>query len=104
MATFKASCGVKLQHLTPLHVCVLSTHCDDVVLPEAQFVIVMALKVQQGFGPSPSVTRHNQEVLVVSLVALHGVVWSQVLRGGGTEGGRERKMKRRREGEGHRLN
>lgn len=57
------------------------THGDDVILPETQFIVVVTLKVQQSLGPSPPVPRHHQEVFVVSLVALHGVVWSQVLEG-----------------------
>lgn len=48
-----------------------STHCDDVIFSETQFVVVVPLKVQQRFGPSPSVARHHQEVLVVLLVTLH---------------------------------
>lgn len=55
------------------------THGDDVILPEAQFVVIMSLKVQQSLCPSPSVTRHHKKVFVISLVALHGVVRSQVL-------------------------
>lgn len=55
------------------------THSDDIVLSEAQFIIVMSLEVQQSLCPSPSVARHHKKVFVISLVALHGVVRSQVL-------------------------
>lgn len=55
------------------------THCDDVIFPEAQFVVVMSFKVEQSLGASAPVAGHYQEVLVVLLVTLHGVVGSQVL-------------------------
>ena len=55
------------------------THSDDVILPKAKLIVVMALEVQQCLGPSPSVTGHHKKVLVVPLVALHGVVRGQVL-------------------------
>lgn len=55
------------------------THGDDVVLPEAQLVIVVTLKVEQRLCSSPPVTGHDEEVFVISLVALHGVVRSQIL-------------------------
>lgn len=60
------------------------THGDDVILSEAQFIVIMTLKVKQSLCPSPPVARHHKEVLVISLVTLHGVVWSQILerRGG----------------------
>lgn len=54
-------------------------HSDDVILSEAQFIIIVTLKVQQSLCPSPSVTRHHQKVFMISLVALHGVIWGQVL-------------------------
>lgn len=57
------------------------THSDDVILSEAQLVVIVPLKVQQSLRPSPSVAGHDEKVLVISLVALHGVVRSQVLRG-----------------------
>lgn len=55
------------------------THSDDVVLPEAQLVIVVTLKVEQRLCSSPPVTGHDEEVFVISLVALHGVVRSKIL-------------------------
>lgn len=55
------------------------THSDDVILPEAQLVVVMTLKVQQSLGPSSPVAGHNKKVFMVSLVTLHGVVRSQLL-------------------------
>lgn len=55
-------------------------HSDDVILPKTQLVIIVPLKVKQGLGPSPPVARHHEEVFMVSLVAFHGVVRSQVLR------------------------
>lgn len=71
-----------------LFVCVsvqVVAHGDDVVLSEAQFVVVVSLKIQQSLCPSPPGAGNNQEVFVILLVALHGVVRSQVLeRQGGT--------------------
>lgn len=61
------------------------THCDDVIFPEAQFVVVVSLEVEQSLGASPPVAGHHQEVLVVLLVTLHGVVGSQVLQINHTE-------------------
>lgn len=55
------------------------THRDDVVFPEAQLVVVVPLKVQQRLRPSPPVAGHNEKVFMIPLVALHGVVRSQVL-------------------------
>lgn len=55
------------------------THGDDVILPEPQLVVVVSLKVQQSLGPPPSGARNDKKVLMVSLVALHGVVRSQLL-------------------------
>ncbi|KAF3846505.1 hypothetical protein F7725_003583 [Dissostichus mawsoni] len=55
------------------------THSDDVILPEPQLVVVVSLKVQQSLSPSPSGARNYKKVLMVSLVALHGVVRSQLL-------------------------
>lgn len=67
------------------------TNRDDVILSEAQFIIIVSLKVQQSLCPSPPVAGHNKEVFMISLVALHGVVRSQVLE---RQGGRTRvKMK-----------
>ena len=68
-------------------VCVgIITHSDDVILPEAQFIIIVSLKVKQCLCPSPPVAGHNEEVFMVSLVALHGVVRSQVLQRQGERG------------------
>lgn len=55
------------------------THSDDVILPKAQFVVIVSLKVQQSLCPSPPVARHHKKVFMISLVALHRVVRSQVL-------------------------
>ena len=67
----------------------VKTHSDDVILSEAQFVVIVSLEIQQSLCPSPPVTGNNKEVFMVSLVALHGVVRSQVLeRQGGTSGNR----------------
>lgn len=64
----------------------LSTHSNDVILPEAQFIVIVSLKVQQSLRPSPSVARHHKKVFMISLVALHGVVRSQVLQRQGGRG------------------
>lgn len=58
-----------------------ATHRDDVVFAEAQLVIVVALEVQQGLGPARVTARARHVVLVVPLVALHAVVWGQLLPG-----------------------
>lgn len=58
--------------------CVMS-HSDDIILPEAQLIVVMALKIQQSLCSSPSVSGHDQEVFMVPLVALHGVVRGELL-------------------------
>lgn len=55
------------------------THSDDIILSEAQFIIVMTFEIQQSLCSSPSVTRHHEKVFMVPLVALHGVIWSQIL-------------------------
>lgn len=57
------------------------THRDDVVLAEAQLVVIVALEIQQGLGSAAPVARTGHVVLVVPLVALHAVVWGQVLAG-----------------------
>lgn len=57
------------------------THRDDVILAEAQLVVIVPLKVQQGLGPAPLATRAGHIVLVVPLVTLHAVVWGQLLPG-----------------------
>lgn len=59
-------------------VCIM-THSDDVILPEAQFIVIVSLKVKQSLCPSPPVARHHKKVFMISLVALHGVVRSQFL-------------------------
>ena len=59
----------------------LPTHRDDVVLAEAQLVVVMALEVQQGLGSARVAARAGHVVLVVPLVALHAVVRGQLLPG-----------------------
>lgn len=60
------------------------THSDDVILPEAKLIVIMPFKVQQSFPPSPSVLGHHEKVLVIPLVALHGVVRSQLLEAQGS--------------------
>lgn len=55
------------------------SHRDDIVLAEAQLVVVVALEVQQGLGAAPAVAGAGHVVLVVPLVALHAVVRGQVL-------------------------
>lgn len=55
------------------------THRNDVILAEAQLIVIVALKVQQCLCSSSSVAGTGHIVLVVPLVALHAVVWSQIL-------------------------
>lgn len=55
------------------------THRNDVILAEAQIIVIVALKVQQSLGSSSAVAGTGHVVLVVPLVALHAVVWSQIL-------------------------
>lgn len=57
------------------------THRDDVVLAEAQLIIIVALKIQQCLGSAAPVAGTGHVVLVVPLVALHAVVWGQILAG-----------------------
>lgn len=71
-----------LGNLNRVRVCVCvwpQTHGDDVVLPEAQLVIVVTLKVEQRLCSSPPVTGHDEEVFVIPMVALHGVVRGKIL-------------------------
>lgn len=69
-----------------MFVCIM-THSNDVILPEAQFVVIVSLKVKQSLCPSPPVARHHKKVFVISLVALHGVVRSQILKSHGGKSG-----------------
>lgn len=69
------------------------THSDDVILPKAQFVVIVSLKVKQGLRPSPPIARHHKKVFMVSLVAFHGVVRSQVLQKHGGMSSPETKWK-----------
>lgn len=55
------------------------TDRDDVVLAEAQLIVVMSLKVQQGLSAAPVTAQTGHVVLVVPLVTLHAVVWGQLL-------------------------
>lgn len=57
------------------------THRDDVVLAEAQLVVVVAFKIQQCLGSAAPVAGTGHVVLMVPLVALHAVVWGQILAG-----------------------
>lgn len=57
------------------------THRNDVVLAEAQLIIIVALKIQQCLGSAAPVSGTGHIVLVVPLVALHAVVWGQILAG-----------------------
>lgn len=61
-----------------MFVCIM-TYSDDVILPEAQFVVIVSLEVKQSLRSSPPVARHYKKVFMILLVALHGVVGSQVL-------------------------
>lgn len=55
------------------------THRNDVILAKAQLIVIVALKVQECLGSSSSVAGTGHVVLMVPLVALHAVVWSQIL-------------------------
>lgn len=52
---------------------------NDVILAEAQLVVIVTLEVQQCLGTAPSVAETGHVVLMIPLVALHTVVWSQIL-------------------------
>lgn len=52
---------------------------NDVILAEAQLVVIVTLEVQQCLGTAPSVAGTGHVVLMIPLVALHTVVWSQIL-------------------------
>ena len=55
------------------------TDRDDVILAEAQLIIIVALKVKQGLGTPPPIPGHIDVVLQVQGMALHVVVSNQVL-------------------------
>lgn len=65
------------------------TYCDYIILAETQLIVIMAFEVQQGLGAAATVPRTGHVILVVPLVALHAVVWSQILGAGAKGYGRE---------------
>ena len=69
-------CNNKLSEDNPLDI---QTYSDDVILAEAQLIIIMTFKVKKSLGTTTPIARHIDIVLQVKGMTLHAVVCLQVL-------------------------